>query len=81
MRILQAGMVPATLRALLFVSSVLQAGWLTAEVPTKIHGWVVMDANANGQLDPGEEGMPGVAVTDAVQIVETNEKGEWKCGN
>ena len=49
-----------------------------AEVPTKIHGRVVLDANANGQLDSNEQGMPGIAVTDGVQIVQTNEQGEYE---
>ncbi|MCE9553582.1 MAG: metallophosphoesterase [Planctomycetes bacterium] len=43
-----------------------------------ISGRVYIDANGNGQLDGGETGLAGVAVTDGVQIVESGADGSYR---
>ena len=42
------------------------AAALAAAKIEKVSGRVILDANANGRLDPDEKGMPGVPVTDGV---------------
>lgn len=54
-----------------------ESAW-AAELPAKIHGRVVLDANANGQLDADEKGVAGVAVSDGVQWVLTDAAGNYE---
>ncbi len=46
-------------------------------VPETISGRVFLDANENGRLDPGEQGLAGIRVTDSMQIVETAADGSY----
>lgn len=48
-----------------------------AETPVKISGRVFLDANANGKLDAGERGLPGVRVTDGNNIALTGDDGAY----
>ena len=41
-------------------------------------GTVFHDVNKNGNRDAGEKGLPNVAVSNGKEIVETDEKGNWK---
>lgn len=41
-------------------------------------GTVFHDANKNGNRDAGEKGLPNIAVSNGKEIVETDEKGNWK---
>ena len=41
-------------------------------------GTVFHDVNKNGNRDTGEKGLPNVAVSNGKEIVETDEKGNWK---
>jgi len=43
--------------------------------PASVAGQVFLDASANGKLDPGEKGIPGVRVTDGVGFVTTDADG------
>jgi len=43
-----------------------------------ISGRVFLDANNNGQMDAGESGIPKVAVTDGVQIVQSGADGAYR---
>ncbi len=45
--------------------------------PTRVTGEVFVDANANGSRDPGERGVPGVAVSDQASIVSTAADGRF----
>jgi hypothetical protein len=56
------------------------AGQATAErVPdaVTVSGVVFQDDNRNGVRDPGESGVPGVAVSDQVQVVNTDASGRF----
>lgn len=56
------------------------AGHATAERVTEavtVSGVVFQDDNRNGVRDPGESGMPGVAVSDQVQVVNTDASGRF----
>lgn len=55
----------------------------SAQVPQfakieQVSGRVILDANANGKIDPGEMGLAGVAVTDGVNIVLSGEDGSYQ---
>lgn len=41
-------------------------------------GYVFHDRNANGRRDPGEEGLPGVVVSNQRDVVKTDRNGAWK---
>ncbi|MCE9552434.1 MAG: metallophosphoesterase [Planctomycetes bacterium] len=58
--------------------SLLTATALRAAEPVTVRGRVILDANANGQLDAGEEGFAGVAVEDGVNIVTTDAQGKFE---
>lgn len=45
--------------------------------PLTISGVVHHDYNRNGQLDQGEKGMPGVVVSDGVEVVTTDPEGRY----
>lgn len=40
-------------------------------------GKIYVDSNHNGRLDAGEKLLPGVAVSDGLNVVKTNAKGEF----
>lgn len=40
-------------------------------------GFVFEDANGNGSRDPGERGLPGVAVSNGVDVARTDRSGRW----
>ncbi len=46
-------------------------------VADTVSGRVFLDANGNGRLDPGEQGLAGVAVTDGVSFVTTAADGSY----
>lgn len=41
------------------------------------HGTVFIDTNGNSQLDAGEKGLPGVLVSDGLNVVKTDSKGNY----
>jgi len=49
-----------------------------ADVPAAVSGKVFLDANGNGALDAGEKPLPGVCVTDGVQLVTTGDGGTYQ---
>lgn len=49
-----------------------------AETSETVRGRVVLDVNANGQIDPGEKGIVGVAVTDGINFVTTADDGAFQ---
>lgn len=48
-----------------------------AETPDTVSGKVFLDANGNGRLDAGEQGIPGVRVSDGVNFVTTAADGSY----
>src|SRR5579871_3067416 len=44
----------------------------------KIAGHVFVDANGNGKKDANEEGVKGVAVSDQINVVETDATGAYQ---
>jgi hypothetical protein len=54
------------------------AGSLLAANIEKISGRVILDANSNGVLDPGEKGIAGVSISDGVNIVLTDANGDYE---
>jgi hypothetical protein len=44
---------------------------------TRIEGIVFQDRNSNGRREAGEPGLPGIAVSDQVQVVTTDESGRF----
>ena len=42
-----------------------------------IHGRVMLDANGNGKLDPGDKGLANVLVSDGIQFVRTGADGSY----
>lgn len=57
-----------TCMAALFSGSLLAQGF---------SGKVFMDVNGNGVVDAGEKGLPGVRVSDGLQVTATNQAGEY----
>jgi hypothetical protein len=53
------------------------AGFTRAQAPTPIAGIVFEDANRNGQRDPGERGISGVAVSNQRDVVQTGADGRY----
>ncbi len=46
--------------------------------PKTVKGTVFEDTNNNGLLDKGEKGIPGVAVSNQMQVVQTDGQGRYK---
>lgn len=44
---------------------------------TRIEGVVFEDLNADGRRDSGERGLPGIVVSDQVQVVTTDDEGRF----
>jgi len=51
---------------------------LGAPFPRLVRGVVYDDLNANGRRDPGEPGLPGVAVSDGVNVVTSLPDGSYE---
>lgn len=49
-----------------------------ASAQTEAKGVVFHDKNRNGKRDPGEPGLKDIRVSNQVQIVKTNSKGEYR---
>ena len=54
-----------------------RSGDVTGDVSGDVSGVVFEDANGNGTRDRGERGVPGVAVSDQVQVVVTTADGAF----
>ena len=50
---------------------------VAAADPARATGYVFHDRNGNGVRDSGEEGLPGVGVSNQLDIVETDAQGRW----
>lgn len=61
-------------RTLLVVLAVLPAAAIAQQQAT---GVVFHDRNGNGVRDGGEEGLPGIGVSDGERIVDTDDQGRW----
>src|SRR5690554_6876049 len=48
-----------------------------AVAQTGLKGMVFLDENRNGNFDPGEQGLPGICVSNGKEVVQTNQQGEW----
>ena len=59
-------------------SLVLIPATVAAAEPVTVRGRVILDKNANGQLDGDEKGLAGVAVTDGMQFIATSEDGSFE---
>jgi 3',5'-cyclic AMP phosphodiesterase CpdA len=46
-----------------------------------VSGTVFLDRNGNGRRDPGERGLPGVVVSDQVDVVATDANGGFTIGD
>ncbi|MBD0401750.1 calcineurin-like phosphoesterase family protein [Flammeovirga sp. EKP202] len=57
---------------------VLQTEAFSKKLPTKVSGYVFEDINQNGVLDKGEPLVEGVAVSNGLEVVLTNEKGFYE---
>ncbi len=49
-----------------------------AQQKTVFRGTVFLDENANGVFDKNKKGVKDVCVSNGKDVVQTNEKGEWK---
>ena len=49
-----------------------------AEDPEVLTGRVFDDANENSRIDGGEAGVPGVSVSNGVDVVQTDEEGRYE---
>ncbi|HVK51234.1 MAG TPA: metallophosphoesterase N-terminal domain-containing protein, partial [Pseudoxanthomonas sp.] len=49
-----------------------------AQAPRCPTGFVFEDRNGDGERDPGERGLPGVAVSDGQHIVRSDAQGRWQ---
>ncbi len=45
---------------------------------THARGMVFNDENRNGRLDPGEQGLPGVRVSNGREVARTDRDGRWR---
>ena len=54
------------------------AEFSSAQQETTFYGTVFLDANANGNFDQNEKGVENVCVSNGKEVVQTNNKGEWK---
>ncbi len=53
--------------------------WLAAPIcAAEVRGRVFLDANKNGQADPGEQGIAGVLVSDGLTVVATADNGSYQ---
>lgn len=61
----------------ILIAALLSAAPAAALPPPCNGGFVFHDANGDGQRDGAEPLLPGIAVSDGVRIVRTNERGEY----
>lgn len=54
------------------------AGFSSAQEKTTFQGTVFLDENANGIFDKIEKGLKGICISNGLEVVQTNEKGEWQ---
>lgn len=71
---LSSSVIRSACGALIFWLPGLALSPLIAEEAT---GLVFHDKNGNGTLDEGEPGLPGVAVSNQLEIVQTDANGRW----
>jgi predicted phosphodiesterase len=69
---------PAALAALVLAAAGGRAAAAYDEYTGPVIGLVYDDANANGWRDPGEAGLPGVLVSDGVQVMATGPDGGYQ---
>jgi hypothetical protein len=62
-------------RSTLIILAVLYSGFVSA---TPISGYVFHDRNNNGIKDKAEEGIKGVAISDQLDVVQTNAEGYYQ---
>lgn len=53
------------------------AAVLADEGQLRVGGYVFVDENRNGVMDPGERGLAGVSVSDQRRVVKTSANGSW----
>jgi len=51
---------------------------ITGQENTTFRGIVFSDENANSIFDTNEKGVKGVCISNGLEVVQTNEKGEWQ---
>jgi len=56
----------------------LMSATILAQEKTTFRGTVFMDENVNGLFDKNEKGVKGVCISNGLEVVQTNEKGEWQ---
>ena len=61
-----------------FVTLILVALFSTGQEKHTFRGTVFLDENANGIFDKNEYGLKGICISNGRDVVQTNEKGEWK---
>ena len=61
-----------------FIFLVISPMTSAAAEPVTVRGRVILDKNANGQLDADEKGLSGVAITDGMQLVSTGDDGSFE---
>lgn len=49
----------------------------SAEPPSEVSGRVFLDVNADGRLDAGERGLPGIRVTDGITFATSDAEGRY----
>ena len=65
-----------TLLCFIFIESTGYIQPLTGEIT--VSGYVFIDRNGNGIRDPNEPGIAGVAVSDQVNVVQTDANGTYR---
>src|SRR5688572_1793833 len=69
---------PASHRVLLLALLAFALPAVAATPPPCTGGLVYADANGNGRQDPGEAALPGMRVSDGVEIVVTDAQGRYR---
>ncbi len=59
-------------------AALMQADAWAMDGPLSAQGIVFHDRNANALRDAGEEGLPGVAVSNGQEVVLTDDQGHWR---
>jgi len=61
-----------------FLLFLIISGFSSAQEKTTLRGKVFLDENANGIFDENEKGVISICISNGKDVVQTNEKGEWK---
>lgn len=69
--------VPTTLRMLLCATAFMLTLSPAAHADDTATGTVFLDANNNGKLDSGENGMAGIGVSNGHEVVQTDDSGKY----